>query len=111
MEVEGEGGRCVWWWWWWWWWCVVVVVVVVVRTFVLHEGVCPATRTHAPNWVAEHLGASSRRPRHPFPALMAGVTQAVYLCTRPKKAFPSRHEQQLRRNSAVICTTGPHALS
>ena len=29
---------------------------------------------HAPNWVAEHLGASSRRPRHPFPALMAGVT-------------------------------------
>ena len=28
---------------------VVVVVVVVVRTFVLHEGVCPATRTLAPN--------------------------------------------------------------
>ena len=24
--------------------------------------------------VAEHLGASSRRPRHPFPALMAGVS-------------------------------------
>ena len=23
--------------------------------------------------VAERLGASSRRPRHPFPALMAGV--------------------------------------
>ena len=22
--------------------------------------------------VAEHLGASSRRPRHPFPALMTG---------------------------------------
>ena len=41
---------------------------------VLHEGVCPATRTHAPNWVAEHLGASSRRPRHPFPALMAEET-------------------------------------
>ena len=28
----------------------------------------------ATNWVAEHLGASSRRPRHPFPALMAGAT-------------------------------------
>ena len=28
---------------------VVVVVVVVVRTFVLHEGVCPTTRTLAPN--------------------------------------------------------------
>ena len=65
---------------------------------VLHEGVCPATRTHAPNWVAEHLGASSRRPRHPFPALMAGEPQAVYLCTRPKKAFPSHHELQLRRS-------------
>ena len=37
----------------------------------------------APNWVAEHLGASSRRPRHPFPALMAGEPLAVYLCTRP----------------------------
>ena len=35
--------------------------------------------------VAEHLGASSRRPRHPFPALMAGEPLAVYLCTRPKK--------------------------
>ena len=38
---------------------------------------------YAPNWVAEHLGASSRRPRHPFPALMAGEPLAVYLCTRP----------------------------
>ena len=37
----------------------------------------------APNWVAEHLGASSRRPRHPFTALMAGEPLAVYLCTRP----------------------------
>ena len=53
---------------------------------VLHEGVCPATRTHAPNWVAEHLGASSRRPRHPFPALMAGVTHGrapVYTALQP----------------------------
>ena len=40
--------------------------------------------------VAEHLGASSRRPRHPFPALMAGEPLAVYLCTRPKKA---NHQQ------------------
>ena len=47
--------------------------------------------------VAEHLGASSRRRRHPFPALMAGEPLAVYLCTRPKKAFPSHHELQLRR--------------
>ena len=33
-----------------------------------------APTTNAPNWVAEHLGASSRRPRHPFSALMAGET-------------------------------------
>ena len=32
-----------------------------------------APTKNAPDWVAEHLGASSRRPRHPFPALMAGV--------------------------------------
>ena len=38
---------------------------------------------YAPNWVAEHLGASSQRPRHPFPAQMAGEPLAVYLCTRP----------------------------
>ena len=41
-----------------------------------------APTMHAPKWVAEHLGASSRRPCHPFPALMAGVNPAVYLCTR-----------------------------
>ena len=35
--------------------------------------------------LAEHLGASSRRPRNSFPALMLGVSPAVYLCTRPKK--------------------------
>ena len=51
--------------------------------------------------VAEHLGASSRRPRHPFPALMAGEPLAVYLCTRPKKVKPSTHEQHL-----WSCTTG-----
>ena len=32
-----------------------------------------ATQLHAMNWVAGHLQSDSRRPRHPFPALMAGV--------------------------------------
>ena len=41
-------------------------VVVVVRTR------CHCTRMHLIR-VAERLGASSRRPRHPFPAQMAGV--------------------------------------
>ena len=44
---------------------------------------------YAPNWVAEeHLGASSRRPRHPFPALMAGATPGrVPVYTAQKNSF------------------------
>ena len=78
------GGR--WWlvvvgggWWWsvvvgggWWWWlcggCVVVVVVVEVRTFGLY-GTClsmPNSSILHLICVAERLGASSRRARHPF---------------------------------------------
>ena len=37
--------------------------------------------------VAERLGASSRRPRHPFPALMAGVNPGrvpVYTALKKK---------------------------
>ena len=60
----------------------VVVVVVVQASCMTHVSVDMRQRD-APNWVAEHLGASSRRPRHPFPALMAGEQMAVYLCTRP----------------------------
>ena len=47
--------------------------------------VSPYTPTmHAPNWVAEHLGASSRRPPPPLPRSDGGgQTWAVYLCTRP----------------------------
>ena len=40
--------------------------------------------------VAEHLGASSRRPRHPFPALMAGGQPWPCACAHgPKNS--SRH--------------------
>ena len=47
---------------------------------------------YAPNWVAEHLGASSRRPRHPFPALMAGEPWPCTCVHGPKKTHrPSRH--------------------
>ena len=51
-------------------WVVVVVVLTVCLTYVSVH----IRPQDAPNWVAEHLGASSRRPRHPFPALMAGET-------------------------------------
>ena len=44
---------------------------------------------HAPNWVAEHLGASSRRPRHPFPALMAGVTHGRVPVYTALKSLPT----------------------
>ena len=41
--------------------------------------------------MAEHLGASSRRPRHPFPALMAGVSPWPCACAHgPKKSTRRR---------------------
>ena len=64
-----------------------------------------ARADYAPNWTAEHLGASSRRPRHPFPALMGGVSPAVYLCTRPEKRHTSGHVINL---SKTMPTAGPH---
>ena len=74
----------------------MVVVVVVVRA--IEYGVCVspyAPTTNAPNWVAEHLGASSRRPRHPFPALMAGETPGrvpVYTALKSDPINPRRAE-------------------
>ena len=47
--------------------------------------------------VAEHLGASSRRPRHPFPALMAGEPPGRVPVHTALKDIPSPHELQLRR--------------
>ena len=64
------------------WLCVCVVVCVVQ---MIHDTASLSWRVRMMQLirVAEHLGASSRRPRHPFPALMAGEPLAVYLCTRP----------------------------
>ena len=56
----GGCGGCGGGWWWWYGRCVDDVSLSIA-----HHG-------HATYWVAEHLGASSRRPRHPFSALMAG---------------------------------------
>ena len=53
---------------------VVVVVLTVCLTYV------SVRQRDAPNWVAEHLGASSRRP-----AVMAGVNPGrVPVYTAPK---------------------------
>ena len=38
--------------------------------------------------VAEHLGASSRRPRHPFSALMAGVNPGRVPVYTAQKSLP-----------------------
>ena len=46
---------------------VVVCVVQMIQSTPCLSRVMPTCT------VAEHLGASSRRPRHPFSALMAGV--------------------------------------
>ena len=62
---------------------------------------CRYAPTHAPNWVAEHLGASSRRPRHPFSALMAGETPGrvpVYTALKnPSRQTTKSQDLQLRR--------------
>ena len=61
----------------------VVLVVLVVRMIDVTACLSRRVRVMQLIRVAEHLGASSRRPRHLFPALMAGEPLAVYLCTRP----------------------------
>ena len=74
----------------------MVVVVVVVRTRSL---ICVFVHTYQQLhliWVAEHLGASSRRPRHSFPALMAGDTPGrVPVYTALKSHQPNCTELQL----------------
>ena len=61
----------------------------VVR--MINDTACLSRRVRAMQLirVAEHLGASSRRPRHPFPALMAGEPWPCTCVHGPKK--PSRH--------------------
>ena len=70
-----------------------------------HVSVDMRQRTHQIR-VAERLGANSRRPRHPFPALMAGETPGrVPVQHTTLKLIPSRHEQPQRS-----CTTWTFAL-
>ena len=93
------------------------VVVVVVLTTVLRTCLCRCERiAHAPNWVAESLGASSRRPRHPFPALMAGVSPGrVPVHTALKNQTPRRptraHRQPCPKVSANCGDSTVSALS
>ena len=67
-----------------------VVVVVVVLTGERRTCLCRYDRTsrHLIQ-VAVRLGASSRRPRHPFSALMAGVNPGPVPVHRAPQAHPS----------------------
>ena len=78
------------------WWCVcrrvcrrvclcVVCVVQMIQSTPCLSRVMPTMHLI---WVAEHLGASSRRPRHPFPALMAGGNPWPCTCVHGQKNQP-----------------------
>ena len=88
----------------------VVVVVVVLLTVCLTYVSVHIRPRDAPNWVAERLGASSRRPRHPFPALMAGVNPGrVPVYTALKSHQPNFTELQLWNLDRLlrVCTREP----
>ena len=51
----------------------------------------------APNSGGRTPGSKLPASPPPLPRPDGGGTLAVYLCTRPKKAFPSHHEMQLQR--------------
>ena len=82
--------------------CVVLVVLMIKTRGSLS---CQAPEMHLIR-VAEHLGASSRRPRHPFPALMAGEPWPCTCVHGPKK--PSRHTMKCNcgdlRRFLHVCT-------
>ena len=84
---------------------VVVVVVVVVRTCSLYDVSVHAIQQYAPNSNGRTPGSrKSRRPRHPFPALMAGVKTGrvpVYTALKgkpvdeqPTSPLTSQHEHR-----------------
>ena len=81
---------------------VVLVLVLVVRTFVLHEGVCPATRTLVPNSGGRTPGASSGVPA--TPSRRDGSCQPwPCACAHGPKKSPT----QLHRAATVFSTSAP----
>ena len=99
----------------------MVVVVVVVRTCVLHEGVCPATRTLAPNSGGRTPESKLPASPPPLPRPNGGRTPGrVPVYTAQKK--PSRHTMscncgdlrsflQVWTPCPVVTTTGMSPLS
>ena len=83
--------------------CLVCLVCVVCVVQMMKNAPCLArvAPEMSPNWVAEHLGASSRRPRHPFPTLMVGEPWPCTCVHGPKKT------QRLRRH--LLLSNNRHA--
>ena len=84
--------------------CVCVCVCVVCVVQMTDDTACHSRRVRMMQLirVAEHLEASSRRPRHPFPALMAGEPWPCTCVHGPKKS-----NQSMSANcgaSTVYCT-------
>ena len=99
---------------------VRVVEVVDVRTFVLHEGVCPATRTVAPNSGGRTPGGKLPGLPPPLPRPDGGGQPWPCACAHgPKKSDPStsntgtstslsESQRQLRRlHSFLRCQDHP----
>ena len=75
---------------------VALVVVMVVVQMINGNGVSVQARSYVQLIrVAEHLGASSRRPRHPFPALMAFVNPGRVPVYTALPAHPEQASQDL----------------
>ena len=85
-------------------------------------GVCGTNDSrHGESWrvrmmhlirVAEHLGASCRRPRHPFPALMAGATHGrvpVYTAQKRDLIKPRTAPVEQHNRDTTTCVAAPTA--
>ena len=71
-------------------------VVCVVR--VIKSTACLSRRVSTCSYLGGRTpGSKLPASPPPLPRPDGGGTLAVYLCTRPKKAFLSHHEMQLRR--------------
>ena len=81
----------------WWWWCVVVVVVVRM----INDTASLSWRLRAMHLIGwqNTWEQAPGVPATPSPALMAGATLAVYLCTRPKKPNEAPTAEPLQKTA------------
>ena len=85
---------------------VVEVVEVVVRTYVLHEGVCPATRTLAPNSGGRTPG--SKLPASPPPVEPSTTKNSS--SSRARKLTPWRSTPEKWRSAKNAAFHGKNLI-